>query len=86
MIMAMASLNTSSDIRNSLLNQLSSLSGTSFPSESQRVQVKDALTSALARIQTPWETAFSIVFTQVGLNDHLDDQSTKFATDSPSLH
>ncbi|KAI1180228.1 O-methyltransferase-domain-containing protein [Nemania sp. FL0916] len=47
-----------------LLLELNALKCGSFASTAQRVQVKDALLAALSRIETPWETALRLVFTE----------------------
>ena len=54
-----------------LLQQLNSLDQSKTSGDAERVQIKEALGAALSRLETPWETAFRMVFTQVGLLDLL---------------
>ena len=50
-----------------LLQQLNSLDQSKTSDDAERVLIKEALGAALSRLETPWETALRIVFTQVGL-------------------
>ena len=54
-----------------LLQQLNSLDQSKTSDDAERVQIKEALGAALSRLETPWETAFRMVFTQVSLLDLL---------------
>ena len=50
-----------------LMQTLSNLDRSNTCSNAERVQIKEALSAALSRLETPWETAVRIAFTQVGL-------------------
>lgn len=50
-----------------LLQELGSLDKSRMSDNAERVQIKEALSAALSRLETPWETALRIVFTQVRL-------------------
>ena len=54
-----------------LLGEIGSLDQSSCGNNAERVQIKEALGAALSRLETPWETALRIVFTQVGLLEPL---------------
>ena len=54
-----------------LLQQLNILDQSKTSDDAERVQIKEALGAALLRLETPWETALRIVFTQVGLFEPL---------------
>ena len=49
-----------------LLQELSNLDQSNVNNNAERIQLKEALAAALSRLETPWETALRIVFTQVG--------------------
>lgn len=51
-----------------LAEDLQSIHSESFTSDADRVKVKDAVMAALPHLETPWETAFRLVFLQVGLS------------------
>ena len=48
-----------------LIQELNDLEKSTLSDNAERVQIKDALGAALSRLETPWETALRIVFTQV---------------------
>ena len=50
-----------------LIQELNDLEKSTLSDDAERVQIKDALAAALSRLETPWETALRIVFTQVCL-------------------
>ena len=52
---------------------LSTLDRSNLCSNVERAQIIDALIAALSRLETPWETALRIVFTQVGLAEALTE-------------
>ena len=50
-----------------LIQELNDLEKSNLSDNTERVQIKEALGAALSRLETPWETALRMVFTQVCL-------------------
>ena len=48
-----------------LLHDLNNLDQQNIANDSEREQIREALNAALSRIETPWETALRLIFTQV---------------------
>ena len=48
-----------------LIHSIKAINDISWSSEEERVELRSAISAALARVETPWETALRLVFTEV---------------------
>lgn len=61
----MENLNSSRTTTQQLVQELTHLKQSDLSDDAERLQVKEALSNALARLETPWEASLRIVFTHV---------------------